>query len=409
MRFPGSATFRSLASINYRLWAIGAFISNIGTWVQRTAQDWLVLTQLTHNSASAVGTVMALQFAPQLLFLPWTGAAADRFNQRRLLMLTQAGMGLLALALGLLTITGLVRLWQVYVFAFLFGTVAAFDAPARQTFVAELVEDAHLPNAIALNSTSFNGARMIGPALAGLIIAAIGTGYAFLLNGLSFVAVLVSLLVLRVALLRPHPRAARARGNFLQGLRYVARRADLLAMLGMLAFIGTFGLNFPIFITTMAVRVFHTGAGGYGLLSSSLALGTVAGALYAAGQTRLTYRPLLVGTALFGVGCTLAALAPSYALFALALVLTGFAALLFLSISNSLMQVSTDPAMRGRVMALRIGIALGGTPIGAPIVGHVADAFGPRAALGFGAASGLAACLLGLIFLARRAPPPVFV
>lgn len=408
MAWPARATFRSLASVNYRLWAIGAFISNIGTWVQRTAQDWLVLTGLTHHSAAAVGTVMALQFAPQLLFLPWTGACADRFNQRRLLMVTQVGMGLLALALGLLTVAGLVRLWQVYVFAFLFGTVAAFDAPARQTFVAELVEDAHLTNAIALNSTSFNGARMIGPALAGLIIAAVGSGYAFVLNGLSFFAVLASLLALRVHLLRPHPRAARARGNFQQGLRYVARRPDLMAMLGMLAIIGTFGLNFPIFITTMAVQVFHTGAGGYGVLSSSLALGTVSGALFAAGTTRLTYRPLFVGTALFGLGCALAALAPSYALFALALVLTGFAALLFLSISNSLMQVSTDPAMRGRVMALRISIALGGTPVGAPIVGYVADAWGPRAALGFGAASGIGACLLGLLYLARRSPPPTF-
>ncbi len=408
MRIPGRATFRSLGSVNYRLWTVGAFISNIGTWVQRTAQDWLVLTGLTHHSAAAVGTVMALQFAPQLLFLPWTGAVADRFNQRRLLMLTQLGMGLLALGLGALTIAGLVQLWQVYLFAFLFGTVAAFDAPARQTFVAELVEEAHLANAIALNSTSFNGARLIGPALAGLIIAAIGSGYAFLLNGFSFFAVLASLASLRVHLLRPHPRAARARGSFLQGLRYVARRPDLMAMLGMLAFIGTFGLNFPIFITTMAVSVFHTGAGGYGLLSSSLALGTVTGALYAAGATRLTYRPLFIGTALFGLGCTLAALAPTYLLFALALVVTGFAALLFLSISNSLMQVSTDPAMRGRVMALRISIALGGTPIGAPIVGYVADAFGPRAALLIGAASGIAACLLGLLYLARRLPPSTF-
>ncbi|MEN3754535.1 MFS transporter [Mangrovibacter sp. SLW1] len=195
--------FRSFRNTNYRIWACGAFVSNIGTWVQRVAQDWIVLTQLTNHNASAVGVVMALQFAPPLLFLPWTGFAADYFNQRKLLLTTQAIMGILALGLGVLTITGLVQLWHVYVFAFLFGTANAFDAPARQTFVAELVGDNDLPNAVALNSTSFNSARMIGPAVSGLVIAAVGTGWAFALNGLSFIAVLISLLFLQADKLYP--------------------------------------------------------------------------------------------------------------------------------------------------------------------------------------------------------------
>jgi MFS family permease len=176
MTVPAAGLFRSLRSSNYRVWAAGALVSNVGTWMQRTAQDWLVLTELTHHNASAVGAVMALQFAPQLLLLPWTGFAADHFNQRRLLIVTQATMGGLALLLGLLTVTGVVQLWHVYVFAFLFGSAAAFDAPVRQTFVAELVGDADLSNAVALNSTSFNAGRMIGPAISGLVIASVGTG-----------------------------------------------------------------------------------------------------------------------------------------------------------------------------------------------------------------------------------------
>jgi MFS family permease len=227
MRRPGARVFRSLRNPNYRLWASGALVSNIGTWMQRMAQDWLVLTQLTHHSAAAVGWVMALQFGPQLLFLPWTGFAADHFNQRKLLMVTQAALGVFALVLGLLTITGVVQLWEVYLLAFLSGSAAAFDAPVRQTFVAELVGDEDLPNAIALNSTTFNAARMVGPAVAGLTIAAIGTGWAFVINGASFGAVLVSLTLLRVSELRPRARVPRARGSFLEGFRYVWGRPDL--------------------------------------------------------------------------------------------------------------------------------------------------------------------------------------
>ncbi|HHY6927059.1 TPA: MFS transporter [Burkholderia ambifaria] len=399
MSVPAAGVFRSLRSFNYRVWAAGALVSNVGTWVQRTAQDWLVLTQLTHHDASAVGIVMSLQFGPQLLLLPWTGYAADRFNQRRLLMATQALMGGLALALGLLTVAGVVQLWHVYLFAFLFGCASAFDAPVRQTFVAELVGDRELANAVALNSTSFNAARMIGPAVAGFIIASVGTGWAFLLNGVSFVAVLASLSLLRADELRENTRAGHTRGSLLDGFRYVWRRSDLKTTLAMLFLIGTFGLNFPLFISTMAAGVFHVDARGFGILSSMMAVGTISGALLAARRERPRFRHLWIGAAVFGIGCTLGAIAPSYWLFAAALVLTGIASMTFTTSTNALMQLSTEPAMRGRVMALRLAVAFGGTPIGAPVAGWVANHLGPRWALGVGAASGFAAALVAVVFL----------
>jgi MFS family permease len=346
---------------------------------------------------------MGLQFGPQLLFLPWSGYAADHFNQRRLLMATQATLGALALVLGVLTVTGVVQLWHVYVFAFLFGCTTAFDAPVRQTFVSELVADGDLSNAVALNSTSFNAARMVGPAVAGVVIASVGVGWAFLLNGLSFVAVLISLTRLRAQDLRVRERAHPARGSMTAGFRYVWSRPDLKAIVIMLALIGTFGLNFPIFISTMAVRVFHTNASGYGLLSSLMAVGTVTGALFGARRSLPRFGSLLTGSLVFGVGCALAALAPGYAWFGAALVLIGIAALTLTTTTNSLMQLSTEPSMRGRVMAIRLAVALGGTPIGAPIVGWIADHCGPRWALVVGAASGFAAAFVAIRAMRRDA------
>jgi MFS family permease len=400
-----AGAFRSLRSFNFRLWTAGGLVSNVGTWMQRVAQDWLVLTQLTHHDASALGIVMGLQFAPQLLLLPWTGSAADRLNQRKLLMLTQATMGVLALILGVLTIAGVIRLWHVYVFAFLSGSAAALDAPVRQTFVAEMVGDQDLPNAVALNSTSFNAAQIIGPAVAGLLIANVGIGWAFLLNGLSFAAVLISMSFFRLSELHPSARAHRTTAGFLEGLRYVWRKPDLRAILIMLFLIGAFGLNFPIFIATMAVNVFHSDARGFGLLSSIMAVGTLSGALFAAGRQKPSLASLLAGAGIFGLGCTLAALAPGYWWFGAALVVIGAAGLTFTNGTNSIMQLSTEPAMRGRVMALRVGIALGGTPIGAPIVGWVANHFGPRWALGVGAGAGFTAALVAAYVLARRKEP----
>jgi MFS family permease len=400
-------TFRSLGGFNYRMWATGAIVSNVGTWMQRTAQDWIVLTQLSHNNATALGVVMALQFGPMLLFLPWSGFAADHFNRRKLVIVTQASMGLLALGLGILTLSGAVRLWHVYVFAFLLGSASAFDAPARQTFVAELVGEADLSNAVALNSTSFNIARMIGPAVAGVLIAAIGSGWVFLVNAASFAAVIGSLLLLRVGDLYVKHRAPSAPGRLSEGFRYVWGRPDHIAVLTMLFLIGTFGINFPIFISTMSVSVFHVGASQFGLLTSMMAIGSVIGALLAAGRVNPRISLLVGAAALFGLACALAACMPSYGLFGLALVMIGVAAQTFTTSTNSLVQLSTDPAMRGRVMALWLAIAVGGTPLGAPIVGWVADAFSPRWALGVGAASGFAAAAVGIRYLRRHRQGPI--
>jgi MFS family permease len=377
LRAIAASIFQSLRIRNYRIWAAGALASNIGTGIQRTAQDWLVLVVLTRGSASALGVVMALQFAPQLLFLPWTGSAADHLDQRKLLMATQASMGILALLLGALTLAGAVHLWHVYIFAFVFGTAAAFDAPVRQIFVSQLVGDEDLPNAVTLNTMSFNVASLIGPAVSGALIAGIGTGWAFVLNGASFFAVLASLFLLRKDELRRHRDTVRTRGSFIDGLRYVAGRPDLIAILVMLFLVGTFALNFPIFIATMAVKVFHADARGFGALSSAMAVGAMAAVLWSARSGRPTFVTLIWSAALLGTGFTLGGVSPTYWTFAASLALIGIGYLTFVNATNPIMQLSTEPSMRGRVMALRIGIGLGATPVGAPIVGWIADHFGP--------------------------------
>jgi MFS family permease len=399
-----TGTFRSLSVYNFRTWASGAFISNVGTWMQRTAQDWLVLTELTHERARSVGIVMALQFGPQLLLLPVTGLAADRLSRRKLLFATQALMGLLALGLGLLTLSGLVKLWHVYGFALALGCVSAFDAPARQTFVSELVPEQHISNAVALNSSSFNLARLVGPALAGVLIDKLGTGWVFLLNAGSYVALLGGLVALRSGELIPAHRGRLAGTSLLDGFRYVWRRRDLRVIFTMLFLIGTFGLNFPIYISTMSVSVFHRGSGAFGLLSSMMATGSVLGALLSARRARPRASLLVLGSLIFGVGLGLAALMPSYASFGCLLVLVGVAAQTFNTTANGSVQLATEPALRGRVIAIFMAIALSGTTFGAPVVGFVADHFGPRFGLGVGTLAGLLAALIGWRFLEPREP-----
>ena len=394
-------TFRSLKNFNYRMWACGAIVSNIGTWMQRTAQDWLVLTQLTHNNATSVGIVMALQYGPQVLLLPVTGYAADHLDRRKILLATQTAQGTLALGLGLLTLTGLVQLWHVYVFAFLLGCVTSFDATARQTFVSDLVSEAELSNAVALNSTSFNAARMIGPAIAGLMIAAIGTGWVFLFNAASFAAVIGSLSMLRLHELHKKDLAKRPRGSLIDGFRYVRNRPDLRAILVMVFLIGTFGLNFPIFLSTMSVTVFHAGARAYGFLTSFMAVGSVMGALLAARRARPHIAFMLTGAGVFGLGLTASTMMPTYWLFGLTLIVIGISAQTFTTTANSIVQISTEPGMRGRVMAILLAVNVGGTPVGAPIVGWVADTFGARWALCVGAAAGLCAVGVGIRYLMK--------
>ena len=394
--------FRSLRNYNYRVWAAGGLVSNVGTWMQRTAQDWLVLAELTHKNATALGIVMALQFGPHALMLPLSGFAADYFDRRKLLMATQAAMGLLALGLGILTIAGIVRLWHVYLFAFLLGSVSAFDAAARQSFIAELVGEDDLSNAVGLNSTSFNTARMIGPAVAGMLIAAVGSGWLFVINAASFLAVLCSLFFLRVDQLHRGLAANRGRGGLADGFRYVWRRPDIKAILVMLFLIGTFGINFPIFISTMAVGVFHAGASQFGLLTSMMAMGSVTGALLSARREKPGIPVIAAAAAIFGCGFCIAAAMPSYGLFGCALVIIGLSAQTFTTTANSTIQLSTEPEMRGRVIALFLAIAVGTTPLGAPFVGWVADTFGPRWALGVGAASGFGAVIVAVHYFVKH-------
>lgn len=393
--------FRSLRGRNYRIWFSGALVSNIGTWMQRTAQDWIVLTQLTHNSAVAVGVTMAFQFGPQLIFMPISGLIADRFDRRRTLMMTQTAMGALGLALGIMVLTHTATLYSVYAFALGLGVVAAFDAPVRQAFVSDVVSGEHVPNAVALNSASFNGARLIGPAVAGVLITAIGSGWVFVLNAASFLAVLGALRFIDPQQLNQRSKAGRGRGQILAGFAYVRKRPDIMIILSMVFVIGTFGVNFAIFTSTMSEVVFHRGAGEFGLLNSIMAIGSVGGALLAARRERPRIRLLVAAAGGFGVTCALAAVMPTYWTFGAVLALLGLVSMTFMNTANSLVQTTTEPAMRGRVMALYMAIFAGGTPLGAPVVGWVADAFGPRWSLGVGAASGFVALAIALVWLTR--------
>ncbi|MFF9849593.1 MFS transporter [Streptomyces litmocidini] len=392
-------TFSSLGIRNYRLFFTGAIVSNTGTWMARITQDWLVLS-LT-GSAAAVGITTALQFLPMLLFGLYGGVIADRYPKRRLLLVSQAALGLCGLALAALTLSGHIQVWHVYLIAFLLGMVTVVDNPARQTFVSEMVGPGQLRNAVSLNSANFQSARLIGPAVAGVLIAGVGSGWAFLLNGLSFLAPLASLLLMRTSELHKVERAPRGKGQLREGLRYVAGRPDLIWPIVLVGFVGTFGFNFPIWLTAFSGDVFHVGAGSYGFLNTLMAAGSLVGALAAArrGSTRL--RMLVVAAGVFGVLEIAAALSPAFWLFALLLVPIGLLGLTVNITANSAVQMATDPAMRGRVMSLYMMVFAGGTPIGAPLLGWVTDTYGARVGFAAGGAISLAAAVLVGLVLAR--------
>jgi MFS family permease len=392
--------FGSLRTRNYRLFATGQIVSNTGSWMQRVAQDWLVLS-LTHNSGTALGITTGLQFAPMLLSL-WGGAVADRYSKRRILMVTQALMGLLALILGVLALTGAATIWQVYVLAFALGLVTVVDNPTRQAFAVEMVGTDGMANAIALNSAVFNLARIAGPAIAGLVIAALGTPAAFLVNAVSFGAVLISLKLMRPGELHRVARAPRAPGQLREALSYVRARPRLWMTLILIFFVSTFGMNFQVTNALMSRGVFHTGAGLFGLASTVFAVGALGGALIAARRSRPTLT-LLVATALaFSVFEMLGGLMPDFVTFTLMLIPTGLTLLTLTTAANSTMQLGTTSAMRGRVMGLYMLVFLGGTPIGAPLAGWVAETYGPRMVLISGGLISLAATVGVALALAYR-------
>jgi MFS family permease len=395
-----SPTFASLSIYNYRVFAAGTLISNTGTWMGRVAQDWLVLTELTPHSSVALGIVTGLQFAPLAIFAPISGMIADRFPKRRILFATQSALALTSLLTGVLVVTGSVQLWQIFLLAFIQGVAAALDNPARQTFVSEMVPHESLSNAVGLNSASFNAARLIGPGVAGLVIAAFGTGPAFFLNTLSFVAVLFALARLRPGELNITPPHS-GKGQIREGLRYVRGRPDIILIMALVFVLGTFGMNFQMTTALMATTVFHKGPGAYGLLGSIMAVGSLSAALMSARRPNPRLRILLVAFAAFAVASTAAALAPSYIWFAVLLIPVGLSALTVLTTANSMVQLSVDPAMRGRVMALYMAVFMGGTPLGSPLIGWIGSAWGPRWTILVGSLATGLAVLAAMLYLIR--------
>jgi MFS family permease len=396
----GRQTFSSLRNRNFRRYYSGQAISLVGTWMQSVAQSWLVL-QLT-GSGAALGAVVALQTLPVLLLGPYGGVVADRVDKRRLMIALQSMMGLLALTLGVLTVTGAVELWHVYLLAFLLGLNNTFENPARQAFVLEMVGPEQLRNAVTLNSVLVNAARAVGPAIAGLVIAVGGTGVCFLVNAASFVAVVTSLVTLDVSRLQTTPPTARAKRQVREGLAYVARTPELGGSLLMMALIGCFAYEFSVTLPVVASQTFHGSATAYGFMTAAMGVGAVIGGLYVAAKGRTGLRALSMAALAFGIVIALAAAAPTLGLELVALALVGAASVSFLAKGNSTLQLTAAPQMRGRVMALWAVAFLGSTPIGGPVAGLVTDAFGGRGGLVLGAAACLVAAALGAI-LHRRA------
>src|SRR3954447_1964717 len=398
--------FRSLRVRNFRRYSSANLVSLTGTWMQRIGQDWLVL-QLSGGSGVALGLITALQVGPTLLLSMYGGVLADRYAKRRMLLITQSLMGVLALVLGTLVATGTVALWHVFLLAGALGSVAAVDAPVRQSFVSEMVGPGLLANAVSLNSTIFNGARLVGPSLAGLLIGASSgnTAPAFFVNAASFAFTIGALAGMRAAELRPSPPVPRAGGQLRAGVAYTWAHPDLVLAMVLAFVIGTFGFNYQVTIALMARERFGLGAEAFGLLSTFFAVGSLTGALL---STRRSARPrqrfLVISSIVFGLLTVVAGLMPSYASFAVLLIPTGAAALVFSVANNSFVQLGVEPQMRGRVMALYFMCFMGGTPVGAPVVGWIAEHFGAPWGLILGGAVCVVAGLTGAAFLGRGRP-----
>lgn len=382
MTTAARTVFRALAFRNYRLWIAGLFVSGIGTWMQMTAQDWTVLTILTDHDAAALSLVIALQTAPQLVLLPIAGYVSDLIPRRRLLAITQIVQALLAVALGVLLLTATAQYWHVCVLAALTGATQAFDAPARNTFANELVDQDALPNAIALGGATFNLARLVGPAMAGILIGVVGPGWIFIANAATFAATLVGLALMRASELKPVTRSGGEAGRWLGGIRYVARDRRLLTLI-LLVFVvvGFVGSSMNLLVITAATGEFDADAAGFGLLTSCIAAGSILGALFAGSRARPRIRLLVIAAAAFGVALGVAAGMPTYALFAMTMPLAGFALMTTMATVNAAVQTMSDLGMRGRVMGVYMTAWVGGAPLGAVVMGMVIEAAGARVAL----------------------------
>jgi MFS family permease len=378
IRPPGGA-FAALSSRSYRIYLMGQSLANTGTWMQSIAQDWLIF-DLTHSS-TAVGITMALQFLPMLLLGLHTGALADRVPKRRILLTTQTLNAAATATLAAITVAGVTKAADVYAFALVSGIIYAFDVPARQSFVTEVVDEDRLRAAVSLTAAVFQATRLIGPAIASLLIVSVGTGWVFAVNAACYLGPTIGLLLLRPADLRPAPVVARARGTVLEAARYLRGRPEVLWTIFLVGMLGTFGLNFPVVLTAMAKSAFGGGASTYGLFNIVLGLGSAAGAVLAGASTRSRTRTIVGAAAVFGLLQAAAALAPGIAVFVVLLAGMGFVNLICQAMANSSVQLAVDPELRGRVMGLYMLVFIGGTPIGAPIVGAVTSHYGARAGM----------------------------
>ena len=411
-----SPTFRALSNRNYRLYLAGSVVSNTGTWMQRVAQDWLVLS-LPGTGGTQLGITTGLQFLPVLVLSPYAGVIADRFPKRVMLQLTQLGMAASSLTLGAIAVSGHAQVWMVYLLAFTFGIASAFDVPARQSFVSEMVGPDDLTNAVGLNSAGFNVARLMGPGAAGLLIGLLGggataSGWVILVNGFSYFAVILQLRRMDVRLLNTPKPVPRAPGMLLEGMRYIRSQPKMLMILVLVFFAGTFGMNFQITSALMATQEFGKGAGEFGILGSALAVGSLCGALIAARRPHIRIRLLIFAATGFGVAEIVAGLLPSYLAFALFAPVIGFCTMTLLNSSNATMQISSDPQLRGRVMALYMTVVMGGTPLGAPVIGWIGESFGARYTLIIGGVLvligvGLALLVFRLVNVHEREPEQV--
>jgi MFS family permease len=393
-------TFRSMSVRNYRLYFAGQLISTTGTWMQSIAQAWLVL-QIT-GSGVALGVTVALQFLPVLLVGAWGGLVADRVDKRRLLVGTQAAAGVLALVLGTVTALGVVQLWMIYVLALGLGAVNALDNPARRAFVVEMVGDEHVSNAVSLSSAMFMAARVIGPAIAGLVIAGFGVSWCFFANGVSYSAAVIAFLAMRENEFFAVEPVPKRKGQLREGLRYAWSTPALRLVLVLTAVIGTLAFNFQVVLPLLAKQTFSGGADTLGVLYASMSIGSVIGGLVSAHEARATRR-FVIGAALaFGAALVAAALAPTFALELLVLVPVGAAGIAFTAMANGVLQTETAPEMRGRVAALFTVAFLGSTPIGGPIIGWVSQQLGPRAGLWVGAVATLAVTAVAIAGIRRR-------